>query len=255
MSTHQDKSGVIKSVETTFRIIDALRTLDGAGVSELANHLNMPKSTVHDHLQTLERTDHVLLEAQTYRIGPHFLDYGGYARKQMKVFQVAETEVQKLAIETGQHANLMVEDKGMGVFLYKAKGEDAVHLDTYEGMRVHLHATSLGKAILAFLPEYRVEEIIDEHGLPQITENTVASREALMKELEQIRKQGYSTDDEERVKGMRCVGAPIIPEDTAVGAVSVSGLTSFMQGNRFEDELPQLVQGTANVIEVNLTYS
>lgn len=245
----------IKSVETAFRVIEALRTLDGAGTSEVARHLDMPKSTVHDHLRTLERTSHVVSDGQTYRIGPRFLDYGGYARKQMKIFQVAEPEIQELALETGQHANLMVEDHGKGVFLYKAIGEHAVQLDTYEGMRVHLQTTSLGKAILAFLPEARVESILDRHGFPAITENTLTDEAALWEALEAIREQGYASDDEERVRGMRCVGAPIIHEDTVVGAVSVSGPTSFMQGERFTDEIPQLVQGTANVIEVNLAYS
>lgn len=247
--------GPIKSVDTAFRIIEAIRTLDGAGPSEVADHLGMPKSTAHDHLQTLNRTNFVISDGQTYRIGTRFLDYGGYARKRMKIFQVAESEIQKLALETGQHANLMIEDDGMGVFLHKAKGEHAVQLDTYEGMRVHLQTTSLGKAILAFLPERRVGEVLDRHGFNRVTENTVTSSEELWDELAEIRERGYATDDEERVKGMRCVGAPIMHEDAVVGAVSVSGPTSFMRGKEFTDEIPQLVQGTANVIEVNLAYS
>lgn len=251
----RSEPGPIKSVETAFRIIEAIRTLDGAGPSEVSDHLGMPKSTVHDHLQTLNRTNFIVSDGQTYRIGTRFLDYGGYARKRMKIFQVAEAEIQKLALETGQHANLMIEDDGMGVFLYKAIGEHAVQLDTYEGMRVHLQTTSLGKAILAFLPEARVEWILDRHGFPAITQNTVTDEATLHKELETIRERGYASDDEERVRGMRCIGAPIIHDEGVVGAVSVSGPTSFMQGDRFTDEIPQLVQGTANVIEVNLAYS
>lgn len=248
------ETGSIKSVETAFDIIEAIRTLDGAGPSQVAEHLDMPKSTAHDHLQTLNRTNFLVLDGQTYRIGSRFLDYGGYARMRMKIFQVAESEVQELALETGQHANLMVEDDGLGVFLHKAKGEHAVRLDTYEGMRVHLQTTALGKAILAFLPDSRVREIVDRYGLPQVTENTVTSEEALWDELAEIRERGYATDDEERVKGMRCVGVPILDDDVVAGAVSVSGPTSFMRGKEFTDEIPQLVQGTANVIEVNLAH-
>jgi DNA-binding IclR family transcriptional regulator len=113
----------------------------------------------------------------------------------------------------------------------------------------------MGKAILAHFPEKRVRDILDRHGLPKITEHTVDDEETLFEELEQIRQQGYARDLEERVRGMRCVAAPILRDGEVLGAVSVSGPASRMQGERFETEIPDHVMGTANVIEVNITYS
>lgn len=244
----------VKAAKTTFDIIEALRALDGAGVSELSATLDMPKSTVHDHLRTLEAAEYLIHEDDTYRIGARFLELGGYARHRMKVYRTAKPEVQSLSDETGEHANLMIEEHGMGIFLYKSEGGEAVHLDTYAGMRAHLQTTALGKAILAHYPRDRVESIIDRHGLPQRTPNTVTDPTELFEELADIRERGYATDDEERVEGVRCVAAPIRGADRVFGSVSISAPKSRMEGERFDDELPKLVLRRANVIEVNMKY-
>lgn len=246
----------VNAIGTTFRILEVLKDHDGCGVAEIADHLGMPKSTVHDHLQSLHTLGYVVKDDGIYRVGARFLDLGGYARQRMKTYQVARPEIKKLAEETGEHANLMVEQHGQGIFLDKTEGEDAVQLDTYAGMQVHLHTTALGKAMLAHMPDERVDEIVDRHGLPAVTENTISDPEELREQLREVRKQGYAVDDEERVEGMRCIAAPIVgPDDDPAGAVSISGPTIRMQGEQFEEDLPEAVLGTANVIAVNLTYS
>lgn len=245
----------VKATRVSFDVVEALRQLDGAGVSEVASYLDLPKSTVHDHLRTLQQLELVVNENGSYETGMRFLEYGGYARKRKKIFEVARPEVEKLAKQTGEHSNLMVEEHGKGTFLYKAEGDDAVQLDTYNGYRVNLQTTALGKTILAHMPEDRVMEILDRHGLPQVTERTVTDVDELLDQLEAIREQGFARDFEERVQGMHCVAAPILRDDEVLGAVSVSGPKSRMQGTRFEEEIPRQVTRTANVIEVNMAYS
>ncbi|WP_197409784.1 IclR family transcriptional regulator, partial [Haloferax profundi] len=115
--------------------------------------------------------------------------------------------------------------------------------------------TASGKAILAFLPEERVLEIIDERGLEPRTENTITEREELFEELSQIRDQGYANAIEESVKGMRAVAAPIMLEDSVAGSISLAGPANRFVGERFEDEVPKLIKGVANEIELKLTYS
>jgi DNA-binding IclR family transcriptional regulator len=114
----------------------------------------------------------------------------------------------------------------------------------------------MGKAILAHLPESRVHEILDRHGLPEKTEQTITERDALFEELSEIRERGVAFDREERLSGLRCVAVPILSNSSRVeGALSVSGPTSRMQGERFESELPERLRSAANVIELNITYS
>jgi len=246
----------VKAAKTSFEIITKLRELEGAGVSELASELDKPTSTIHDHLRTLEAEEYLVKSDGDYYVGTRFLGIGEQARSRQKVYTIARQEVDELADETGEHTNLMIEEHGRGVFLYKSRGPDAVQLDTHAGMRVPLQTTAMGKSILAFRSREEVDGIIDRHGLPQITEKTITDRGELYDELDEIAERGYAYDDEERVKGMRCVAAPITDDDgRAIAAMSVSGPKSRLRGQEFREEVPDLILSSANVIEVNLTYS
>jgi IclR family acetate operon transcriptional repressor len=246
----------VKAAKVSLEIVEILRERNGAGVSEIARAVDKPTSTVHDHLQTLEQEEYLVKEGTQYHVSTRFLQLGNQARSRKKVYEIARPEVDELAEKTGEHSNLMIEEHGLGVFLYKARGPDAVQLDTHAGMRVPLQTTALGKTIMAFRPRSEVESYLDRHGLPEVTERTITDREELFETLDQVRERGYAYDDEERVKGMRCLAAPITDQDErAIAAVSVSGPKSRMQGDRFSDEIPEQILRSANVIEVNLTYS
>jgi DNA-binding IclR family transcriptional regulator len=245
----------IKTVPVALHLVDTIRSLDGATLSELSDAVEMPTSTVHDHLRTLEMEGYLVSEDNEYHISTRFLEIGDYVQRRKKVFGIAKQELDELAETTGHHANLMIEEHNQGVFLYKSRGPDAVTVDTHAGMRVPLQTTALGKSIMAYRPQDEVETIVDEHGLPDVTENTISSREALYDELERIRERGYATDDEERVRGMRCVAAPIRNDDgRAIAAVSVSAPKSRLRDERFTEKVPDLVNNVANIVEVNITY-
>lgn len=253
--TEQAKYAV-KSVETAFRILDALQKLDGAGVTELANTLDIPKSTIHNYLSTLVQEEYVIKHGTSYHIGIRFLEYGAYARVQLDIYGIAKPEVDNLATTTGELANLMVEEHGRGSYLHRARGEKAVQVEAHVGTRVPLHGTALGKAIMAHLPRERVDAIVDQHGLPAATPSTTTDRDALNDELAQIREDGVAFDNEERITGLRCVAAPILSKnDRVLGAISVSGPSNRIRGERFTEELPNRVLETVNVVELNVTYS
>jgi IclR family acetate operon transcriptional repressor len=253
--TKQAKHAV-KSVETGFRIFDALKDLNGAGVSELATHLDIPKSTVHNYLSTLVQEEYVVKEGSSYRVGIRSLEYGAYARVQLDIYGIAKPEVDELAETTGELANLMVEEHGRGSYLHRARGNKAVQVEAHVGTRVPLHSTGLGKAILAHLPRERVDEIVERHGLPASTPNTITDREELDDELAQIREEGVALDDGERITGLRCVAAPILSKkDRILGAISVSGPSNRIRDERFTEVLPNRVLEIVNVIELNVTYS
>ncbi|WP_459193004.1 IclR family transcriptional regulator [Halosimplex sp. J119] len=245
----------INSTAISFRILNLVKEREGAACSDIVDDIEMPTSTVHDHLQTLTDLGYLVREDDEYQVSMKLLELGGFARTQSRLYNVAESEIQNLALETGDHANLMSAENGLGVFLLKRKGDEAVHLDTYEGKRVYMHTTALGKSMLAFMDERRRDRIIDEYGLPTVTENTIGDEDVLREELAEIRDRGYATDDEERLEGIRCIGAPIRTDDhTVVGAVSITGLKSRMQGEYFQQTIPETVLRTANTIEVNMRH-
>lgn len=246
----------VKSVETSLRIIDILMEEEGARVIELASELGLNKGTVHTHLSTLRENEYVIKEGDTYRLTLKFLDLGEFVRDRIEYYDVVREEVESLAAESGEVAQFATEEHGKAVYIYKAIGDEGVQTASRTGMREYLHCLSLGKAILSVLPRERVDEIIDRHGLPQITENTITDRDELMDELDEIREQGYSTDRGEKIQGLRCVGAPVVSNDgTVIGAISITGPRSRIKGDRWHEELPNMVTRAANVIEINSQFS
>ncbi|WP_226013367.1 IclR family transcriptional regulator [Halomicrobium salinisoli] len=255
MAEDSDRNRV-KTARTTFAVLEELKRRDGATVTELSDAVELSNSSVHNYLTTLEEDGYVVREGDAYRLGLRFLDFGGRARRRERLYEVARDEVTALARETGELANLLVEEHGRGIYLHRAYGEDAVGTDSHVGQRVHLHDSALGKAILAHLPRERVRGILDRHGMPATTENTVTDRDELFEELERVRERGFALDDEGRVKGLRCVAVPIVTNDGAVeGAISVSGPTSRFGDQRFREALPARLESVANVIELDITYA
>jgi DNA-binding IclR family transcriptional regulator len=256
MSQNPKAKNPIKAARNTLQIVEALKRLDGAGVTELANELNQNKSSVHNYLSTLEEDEYVRKEGTEYHVGLRFFEVGAYARHQQLIYKIGQPEVRNLAEQTGERANLLVEEHGKGIYLCKEAGDQAVQVDAHVGSRVYLHNTALGKAILAHMPDEQVEAIIDRHGLVKTTENTVSSRAELYDRLEEVRERGVAFDREERLEGLQCVAAPILRNnDTVAGAISVSGPTSRLQDERLEETLPERLNAAANVIELNLSYS
>lgn len=246
----------VRSSEKTLRILEAIHELGGVGVTELAKYLDMSKATVHHHLSTLEQNEYVVNDGSTYRTGLKLFEMGERARRQSGLFEIAKPDVNELADQTGELANLMIEEHGRGVYVHIASGEQAIRLDTRVGTRQYLHTSALGKAILAHMPEERFEAVIDRHGLPAQTPNTVTEKEVLEEELDEIRKRGVAFDGEERAEGIRCVAAPITDnQNQLVGAVSVSAPSARMKHDRFRNKIPELVRDTATVIGINVSYS
>jgi DNA-binding IclR family transcriptional regulator len=249
----------LKTVERTARIIKALETLDGAGVTELATHLGMSKSSTYHYLATLRQEDFVVKTGDQYELGLQLLLSGEYVRNRNLLYRYGKEEVEELAETTGEYANLFTEQHGKGINLYKVRGSDAVG-SGYQTDKLQqpdqLHCTATGKAILAFLPEAHVDGILDQHGLPERTANTITDRDELFDELATIRERGYAYNDEEEVEGLRAVGAPVIDrDDDVLGSLSVAGPTSRLKGTPFDEELPEQVQRAANVIEVNINMA
>lgn len=250
-----DRSPPVRTTARSFDIIETLRELDGARLTEIAAYLDLPNSTIHNHLSTLVQRGYIIREGDTYRVSLRFLDFGEFARSRRKVYEVAKSEIDKLAAEAEETSNLLVEENGRGVYLYTAQPRNAIPLDVHPGKHVVLHATALGKVILAYFPENRTRTILDQNGLPAQTQKTIVEQGALFDELEMVREQGYAVDDEERVRGMRCVAVAIKNENgLVIGAISVSGPSSRLSADPSEECLDNLLR-TKNIIELKLAHS
>lgn len=246
----------VRATQRSLDIIEALRDLNGAPLTRISAYVDLPHSTVHNHLSTLVDRGVVIREGDTYRLSLRLLDLGEHTRRRRKVYNVAGPELSDLAEKTGEVVSLVVEENGRGVYLAIARGEHAVPLDTQPGTHVPLHASAQGKSILAHLSDDRVNEIIERHVLSAETENTITDRDALIAELADIRETGIAYDDAEQFEGVRSVAHAIKDESgTVIGTLGVSGPRNRLVEERFTVEVPSLLRQSTNVIELTLAHS
>lgn len=261
MANKETQSGAgererVKSVGTLFSILEHIKAGETVGVSQLARDMDMSKGAIHRYLRTLVDEGYAVSEDGEYRLALRFLDFGAHVRQQYPYNEFVEPKVERLASETGERAQYIVEEHGRGIYLHRKQGENAVETDARVGKVVHLHTTAAGKAILSQLPNERVEAIIEEHGLPERTAQTITEREDLFEELAEIRERGYALNEEEHVRGLIAVGVPITDADGRVlGGLSVSGPANRIR-NRIQNEaIQRTLLGIEDEIELNLSYS
>lgn len=245
----------ISAVDRTLEIIEALEEHDELGVTEIADAVGLSKGTVHTHLSTLRQREYLVNNGGKYRLSSRFLELGSTVQNRFDLYQFAKQTVDDLANETGERTNLVTEENGMGVCLYATNAEDSTDIYMTAGEKYNMHATATGKAILAFTPEERVREIVDQHGLPRFTENTITSTEELFARLAEIRDRKVAFDEEETISGLRCIASPIVIEGRVVGSVSVSGPASRFEDSDKEAELREAVSDAANVVELEFVFS
>lgn len=245
-------SNTIKSVGKSFDIIERLQELNGATIAELAADLDLPKSTVHSHLATLRERGYIVKNGNVYYTGLLFLNLGTKARKRHSFFSKVKPKMERLAQETNERTQLMIEEHGRGIYVYRAHGSHGVQTASRIGKPRYLHTGAAGKAILASLPETRVEEILDQWGLQSLTSNTLDTRERLFDELESIRERGYATNREEHLEGLWAIGAVIKTNDQVLGALSISGPTYRIKDQGNEEALRHKLLGVINEIELDV---
>lgn len=251
---NQTKGDTLSGVERSFRIVDYLKEAGTTTVTEIASKMDLPKSTAYLHLKTLNETGYVYKNDHKYQLSLRFLENGATLQRQFDVYEVAEPEINDLAQETGEVANLGVEEDGQRVLLYINEGGDAIYDNALTGEFTNMHWTSLGKAMLASFPRERVAEIIDKWELPRATKHTITDLESLFDELDKIRDRGYAIEDEEHWENICAVAVPILQDERATAAISVSGPKTRFSDERIKSEILELLRNKANIIELKLKH-
>lgn len=246
----------LDSVTKTLDIVEALWRADGAGVTELTDLVDLPKSTVHAHLSTLREKGYVLQDDGEYRLSLRFLTYGEHVKEAEPLYHVARDPVEDLAERTGERVFCSKEQNGLATVICVSEGARSLDSDITVGTHMYHHASATGKAMMAHMEEERIEEIIDEWGLPGFTEDTLTTREALFADLERVRERGVATSLAEYRPGVNVIAAPILTEDDDVaGSVALSGPEQRLRSEWGEEELYDHLLAAANTIEVNLNFA
>jgi IclR family transcriptional regulator, acetate operon repressor len=243
-------AGPVQSLDRALRILAIVAEGSGLSLSEVAARSGLAASTAYRMLTTLEahgmvefdRTDQLWsIGVETYRMGSAFL-------RRRKLVDRARVVMQDLMEKTGETANLGVAEDDCVVFVSQVETHQAIRAFFRPGTRSSFHASGIGKAVLAHLPQDRVAAIIRKTGLEGFTQKTLSSPAALARDLAEIRERGWSVDDEERHPGMRCVAAAIFNEfGEPIGGVSVSGPTVRITAERLAAVGPLVRDAAAEI--------
>ena len=237
----------VKATGTSFRVIEALITLDGAGVSELADHLDLSKSGVHNHLTTLESLGYVVREDNTFRASLQFLRDGTVVRRRNPLYRVAVDEVNQLARTSGVAAGAYVIENGSVVCLHSAAGEKVGPSVLKAGDSFPPHCSAPGKAIMAASDDETITRLVEATGLEPCTDSTVTDPDQLRQELQRVRSRGLAFNRGEYDEEIREIATSVTDvDDRVLGAIGVVSATESMSGKRFQQDLPGLVLSSAN---------
>jgi IclR family transcriptional regulator, acetate operon repressor len=232
-----DRAGQVQSLTRALALLEAVaQSHHGLTLTELAQTVGLPPSTAHRLLTTLQQARFVRFDplASLWQVGVQAFVVGNAFARTRDVLTMARPRMHRLMEESGETVNLYVADEGgEAVCMGQVECRQLMRAIARPGGRVKMHCSGAGKAILAWMGEREVGRVLERHGLPRVTERTLATPKELRADLEQVRRRGYAVDDEEHAVGLRCVAAPILDEHGApLAGISVSGPTARIPDHR-----------------------
>jgi DNA-binding IclR family transcriptional regulator len=227
----------VPAAAKTLQILEALAILDKhATLQELVDQTGLPKSSVYVILATLEKLRYVERDANnTYHLGPKAIQFGAAATQTANLSQLFHRAARKIVEECGETVQLAILDQADVIYVAREDGTRQVQLVSRIGRRLPAHATGLGKALLAALPEDSFNSLFANRQLAILTAHTINSVSLLRDELNLVREQGYAHDNQESAEGLQCLAAPIYDHSGhAVAAISVSFITARASPEHFQ---------------------
>jgi DNA-binding IclR family transcriptional regulator len=225
----QEKTNSPYKVQVIDRVVSIIDALAGdrkdLSIAELAQELGLHKATVHRLLMILCQHRLVDRDEQTgrYHLGLRLFELGTAAVARFNIRDRARRHLEKLLYEVDETVHLCVLDDGEVLYLDKIESTRSIRMASRSGRRNPTYCTAVGKAMLAYLPEREVDEILTRHGMERQTPKTITTPAELKADLRIIRERGYSIDDEEAEEGVRCVGAAVLGHGgRPLAAISVS---------------------------------
>jgi IclR family acetate operon transcriptional repressor len=225
-------------------------TPSGLSLTDLSYQLGIPTATVHRMLSTFEEQDFVEqdVEQGLWFVGLKAFTVGNAFLGRRDFVASARSHMHSLVEQCGETASLGVIDDGEVVFISQVESPEVMRMIVRLGSRSPIHASGVGKALLAYLPEQRFARILQQRGLMRYTEKTIDNPTQLRDELNHVRQLGYALDDEEHAVGLRCVASAIFDQNgQALAAISLSGPKARVTDARL-DELGIAVRQTADEI-------
>src|SRR6056297_622723 len=240
----------IKSLDRAMGVFDHLSTLPGATLSELAEDLDQSAATVYRILVTLEGRGLVEFDAgqQLWHIGPRAFVIGARYLRRTSVVERARPILRRLMEATGETANLGIAREAHVLFISQVETHASIRAFFPPGTLSPMHASGIGKALLAQMSDDRLSRLIATAPLDRFTDRTLTEPGDLRADLQQTRARGYAIDDEEKNTGMRCIAAPVFDlSGEAVAGISVSGPVDRVSSSQTPRLAEAVIQAAADL--------
>lgn len=239
-----------QAINRTLTVLELFREVRrDLGISEISDELGMSASTVHRIVRALVEKGYLAQNVanERYYLGRSAVLLGQAANQGLRLHLV-QAVLDRVREETGESVNLGARDAGEMVVVICAESHQPLRFSQIPGSRLPVYATSMGKVTLSQSPSIEDELRTLATPLKPLTNKTITSMSELRKELEIIRRRGYSIDDEEAIPGVRCVAAPVLsPTGQPIAAVAVQGPAVRMTRARIKT-LASVVRGAAEEI-------
>ncbi|MFT7554205.1 MAG: IclR family acetate operon transcriptional repressor [Planctomycetota bacterium] len=220
--------GTVLALERGLVGLQSLAREGYMSLTDLSLKVGVPTSTVHRILSTLEKhgfadinetTNEWSVGIESFRIGNAYLERTNLVENSRKAMR-------DLMEATGETANLAIADGGDVVFISQVESHNPIRAFFRPGTRGQMHASGIGKALLASMLRRDVEKILHKKGCQEFTAKTLSAPVRLFEDLAISRERGWALDDEERYDGMRCIASCIYNSyGEAIAGISVSGPT------------------------------
>lgn len=249
----QNASRLVKSAVRSLRILELVHERDGVRQTDVARALGISDSTAHNHLATLEEGEWLVRIDGEYHLGMKLLHFGRSARRRAPYFGTVRRHVLELANQTNLEVEYLVEEYGRLFSVVNLVPETGMHAnisDHWEGVGnyYHLSNTASGKAVLAALPDERVDAILDRWGLPAETPYSVTERDELYRQLESFRERGYAEANQELQEGFSNIAVALEDPDGAVfGALSVGWPVYLFDEGDEQEAVELLLEAEAEI--------
>ncbi len=248
-SSSSTPSGAVQSLNRGLMILDRVAESgrNGALLTDIALQVGLPASTAHRLLNTLEQAGFVRRDPQlgVWHIGPKTFAIGNAFLDSRDVVAQARPYMKRLMEQAGETVNLAVENGGQIVYVAQVECTEMMRMIVRLGSRAPIHASAVGKAIMAWMQESQVERFLWYHGLQRLTPQTITTMAEMKSNLAEIRQRGYAYDLEEHKVGLHCVSSAIFNEHgEPIAGISLSGPKARITSDRLP-ELGVLVDQTA----------
>ncbi|MEA9389744.1 glyoxylate bypass operon transcriptional repressor IclR [Acerihabitans sp. TG2] len=231
-------AGQIQSLTRGLKLLEYIAESHGSvALTDLAQQAGLPNSTTHRLLTTMQQQGFVRQEGDLglWTIGSHAFVVGSSFLQSRNLLVMVHPMLRQLMEQSGETVNLAVLDTSdyQAVIIDQVQCTALMRMSAPIGGKLPMHASGAGKAFLATLPDEQVVQLLHKKGLHTYTPHTLSAPHNLKEALSQIRKQGFSFDDEEHALGLRCVAACIYDEHREVfAAISISGPVSRITDDR-----------------------